>query len=131
MGDRASTIDQALSITGNVRSKGDINLDGQILGEVHCASLILRDGSRLEGNVVAEEVVVGGDLVGSVRALRITLQSKSHVEADLVHQSLAIENGAFFNGKSRPSKNPLSGDSASRNQAQAEPPSVSQQVTEK
>ena len=81
--------------------------------------------ARLEGNVVAEEVVVGGDLIGSIRALSITLQSKSHVEADLVHQSLAIEDGAFFNGKSCPSKNPLLGDSASRNQTQAEPPSVS------
>ena len=55
MRDRASTIDQALAITGNVRSKGDINRDGQILGEVHCASLTLRVGSRHEGTVIAEE----------------------------------------------------------------------------
>jgi cytoskeletal protein CcmA (bactofilin family) len=70
-------------------------------------------------------VIVDGDLIGSIRALSISLQSKCHVEADLVCQNLAIEGGAFFNGKSRPSKNPLSGASASRNQAQAEPPSVS------
>jgi cytoskeletal protein CcmA (bactofilin family) len=39
--------------------------------------------------------------------VRITLQAQSHVEVDIVHQSLAIEQGAYFEGKSRRSDNPL------------------------
>ena len=35
------------------------------------------------------------------------LQAQSHVEGDIVHQSLAIEQGAYFEGKSRRSDNPL------------------------
>jgi cytoskeletal protein CcmA (bactofilin family) len=57
--------------------------------------------------VIAEDVVLRGRLIGSVRALRVTLQSKCHVEGDLVHQSLAIESGAFFEGKSQRADGPL------------------------
>ena len=94
-------------ITGNVTSKGEIHFDGQLHGDIHCVSLVLGESSQLEGGVIAEDVVVRGRLKGSVRALRVTLQSNCHVEGDLVHQSLAIEQGAFFEGSSRRSEDPL------------------------
>jgi cytoskeletal protein CcmA (bactofilin family) len=37
----------------------------------------------------------------------VTLQAQSHVEGDIFHQSLAIEQGAYFEGKSRRSDDPL------------------------
>ena len=42
--------------------------------------------------------MIRGRLIGSVQALRVTLQSDSHIEGDLTYQSLAIEQGAFFDG---------------------------------
>jgi cytoskeletal protein CcmA (bactofilin family) len=56
---------------------------------------------------MAEEIVVRGRLFGSIKGLRITLQGPSHVEGDIFHQSLTIEPGAYFEGKSRRSDNPL------------------------
>ena len=106
-GRQNSTIGEDLTITGNVTSKGEIHLDGHVRGDVHCVALVLGENSNVEGNVVAEDVVIRGRLIGSVQALRVTLQSESHVEGDLTYQSLAIEQGAFFDGKSRPS-GPLS-----------------------
>jgi cytoskeletal protein CcmA (bactofilin family) len=105
---RVSTIGEDLVITGNVTSEGEIQLDGQLQGDIQCASLVLGENSQLEGGVIAEDVVLRGRLIGSVRALRVTLQSKCHVEGELVHQSLAIEPGAFFEGKSRRTDDPLS-----------------------
>jgi cytoskeletal protein CcmA (bactofilin family) len=103
-----SNIGEDLVITGNVTSKGEIHLDGQLHGDIQCASLILGESAHLEGGVIAEDVVIRGRLKGSVRALRVTLQSKCHVEGDLIHQGLAIEQGALFEGKSRRTDNPLS-----------------------
>jgi len=105
---QASTIGHDLLITGNVTSNGEIRLDGRVQGDIQCLSLILGENSQLEGTAVADEVVVGGRLIGSIRALRVTLQSRSHVEGDLLAQSLAIEEGAYFDGKSRRSGDPLS-----------------------
>jgi hypothetical protein len=79
-----SNIGEDLVITGNVTSKGEIQLDGQLHGDIHCVSLILGENAQLEGGVVAEDVVIRGRLKGSVRALRVTLESKCHVEGDLI-----------------------------------------------
>ena len=104
----ASTIGSELQITGNVTSPGKIRLDGQVQGDIQCASLILGENSLLEGNAVAEEVVVGGRFIGSIRAVHLTLLASAQVEGDLLSQSLAIVQGACFNGKSHPSDAPLS-----------------------
>jgi cytoskeletal protein CcmA (bactofilin family) len=77
------------------------------LADIHCSSLLLGDKSQVRGGVVAEDIVVRGHLVGSIKGLRITLQAPSHVEGDIFHQSLAIEQGAYFEGKSRRSDDPL------------------------
>jgi cytoskeletal protein CcmA (bactofilin family) len=52
--------------------------------------------------------MVRGHLIGSVRALRVMLQSQAHVEGNLFHKSLSIEQGTHFEGESRPSVDPLS-----------------------
>jgi cytoskeletal protein CcmA (bactofilin family) len=102
-----SIIGEDLTIRGNVTSKGEIQVDGEIEGDIRCGSLLLGDKSQVTGGVAAEDVIVRGHLVGSIRGLRITLQAQSHVEGDIFHQSLAIEQGAYFEGKSRRSDNPL------------------------
>ena len=102
-----SIIGEDLTIRGNVISKGEIQIDGEIEGDIRCGSVLLGDKSRVRGGVAAEDVVVRGHVVGSIRGLRITLQAQSHVEGDLFHQSLALEQGAYFEGKSRHSDDPL------------------------
>ena len=102
-----SIIGEDLTVNGSVTSKGEIQVDGDIQGDINCGSLLLGDKSHVNGNVVAEDVVVRGRVVGSIRGLRVTLQAQSHVEGDIFHQSLAIEQGAYFEGKSRRSDDPL------------------------
>jgi len=102
-----STISEDLTITGSVTSQSELHLNGQVQGDVHCVALVLGENAQLEGNVVAEDVMVRGRLIGSVRALKVMLQSAAHVEGDLVHKSLAVEHGTHFEGESRPSENPL------------------------
>ena len=102
-----STIGEDLTIIGNVTSKGELHLDGEIQGDVHCVALVLGENAQLNGGVVAEDVMVRGRLIGSVRALRVMLQSQAHVKGNLFHKSLAVEQGAHFEGESRPSDDPL------------------------
>ena len=97
----ASTIAEELVITGTVTSKGEIRLDGQVRGDIHCYSLVVSEKSQIEGNVVAEEVAIRGSIIGSVRALRVALHPQCHVEGDLFHHSLTIDRGAYFHGEAR------------------------------
>ena len=119
-----SIIGEDLTIVGNVSSKGEIQVDGEIKGDLNCGSLLLGDKSQIKGSVIAEDIVVRGKIIGSIRGLRVTLQAQSHVEGDIYHQSLAIEQGAYFEGKSRRSEDPMATDksSPSRNETSGKNP---------
>jgi hypothetical protein len=96
-----SIISEDLTIRGNVTSKGEIQVDGEIEGDISCSSLLVGDKSKVTGGVAAEDVVVRGHIVGSIRGLRITLQAQSHavgsaaalpkIEAAKVDSSLATD----------------------------------------
>jgi len=102
-----SVIGSDLIIIGNLESKGEVTVEGQIQGDIHCAMLLVGENAQVTGGILAEEVVVRGSVLGSIRGNKVTLQSTAHVEGDVFHKALAIEQGAFFEGKSRRSEDPL------------------------
>ena len=102
-----STIGEDLTITGTVTSKGELHVNGRVQGDVHCVALLLGENAQIEGNVVAEDVMVRGRIIGSVRALKVMLQSTAYVEGNLFHKGLSVELGTYFEGESRPSDDPL------------------------
>jgi len=104
-----SVIGPDLTIQGNLISTGEIQVDGEIEGDIHGTHVLIGQKARIQGAVNAEEVVVRGHVMGSVRGRKIMLQSTSHVEGDVHHQSISIEQGAYFEGKSRRSDDPLAG----------------------
>lgn len=102
-----SVIGSDLIIMGNLESKGEVTIEGQVQGDIHCAMLLVGEHAQVTGGIVAEEVIVRGRVMGSVRGNKVTLQASAHVEGDVYHKALAIEQGAFFEGKSRRSDDPL------------------------
>jgi cytoskeletal protein CcmA (bactofilin family) len=105
----ASVIGPDLTIVGNLVSRGEVQIDGEVQGDIHGTNIVIGERARITGSVIAEEIVVRGHIMGSVRGKRVMLQSSSHVEGDVYHSSLAIEQGAFFEGKSRRSEDPTGG----------------------
>ena len=104
-----SVIGPDLTITGNLTSKGEVQVDGEVQGDLHAVHVVIGERARITGGIVADEVVVRGHVMGSIRGKKVMLQSSSHVEGDVYHQTLAIEQGAFFEGKSRRSDDPMAG----------------------
>ena len=104
-----SVIGPDLTINGNLVSKGEVQIDGEVQGDIHGTYVVVGEKARITGGIIAEEVVVRGQVMGSLRGKRVMLQSSSHVEGDIFHQALAIEQGAFFEGKSRRSEDPIAG----------------------
>ncbi len=106
--DRAiSIIEPDVAIVGNVISNGELRIEGEIEGDIKGIRLVIGEQARITGNIAAEDVFVYGHVMGSVRGLRVSLQSTSHVEGDVYHQALVMEPGAFFDGKSTRSADPL------------------------
>lgn len=82
---------QAQSIALAGRVKGDLTVEGDVS---------LPPDSRLDGNIRAHNVAVGGVVNGKVAAERIELNPRAEVRGDLTTKSLAIAEGAVFNGRS-------------------------------
>lgn len=104
-----SVIGPDLIITGNLSSKGEMQIDGEVQGDIRATNLIIGERARITGTIVAEEAIIRGQVLGSIRSKRVMLQSSSHVEGDIYHQTLAIEQGAYFEGKSRRTEDPMAG----------------------
>lgn len=119
-----SVIGAELQITGNLVSRGEIQIEGEVNGDIHAYHVIVGEKATVTGGVIADEVVVRGHVMGSVRGKRVLLQSSSHVEGDVYHLTLAIEQGAYFEGKSRRTEDPTAGFALpSRSTANSQPES--------
>src|SRR5262245_16242573 len=72
-------IDGGLDITGSLQSEGEVQVVAQIHGDIRCAHLTVGRDAQVDGNIPAEEVVVRGKVMGTIRANRVILQDSAHV----------------------------------------------------
>ena len=79
---------------------------GQIEGELRALTVLIGEGAQVEGDIVAEELTIGGIVKGSIHANRVKLNSTAVVEGDIFHRSLSIEENARFEGSSKREDNP-------------------------
>lgn len=106
-----SLISADVVVNGNVTSGGDIQVDGTIEGDIRSVSLTIGEKASIQGEIIADDVIVRGRVLGSIRARRVQLASSCHVEGNILHEALAVETGAFFEGACRHSADPMSDDS--------------------
>ncbi len=104
-----SIISDDLQITGTVVAEGEIQLDGQIEGDVRAGALTVGEKASIRGEIVAEQITVRGRVMGSVRGRQVTLASTARIEGDITHSALSVESGAFFEGHCRHDADPVSG----------------------
>jgi len=104
----ASTLSADLTIKGNIKTTGDINVLGNIDGDIRAHLLTIGEGAVVKGEVVADDIVVNGRVVGRVRGLKVRLTSTAQVEGDIIHKTIAIESGAHFEGSVQRQEDPLS-----------------------
>ncbi|MCY3984904.1 MAG: polymer-forming cytoskeletal protein [Roseovarius sp.] len=104
----ASLISSDLQLTGNVKTSGDIMVEGNMDGDIRAHLLNVGQGATVKGEVVADDVVINGRIQGRVRGLKVRLTSTAVVEGDIIHKTLAIESGAHFQGSVQRQDDPLS-----------------------
>lgn len=106
-----SIIANGVTIRGAIDAEGaELQVDGEIDGNVRAGSLTVGDTGLVKGDVVAESILVNGRVEGSVRARKVQLAKNAHVQGDITHQSLAVEMGAVFEGQCRYLQDPLKAD---------------------
>lgn len=90
-----------LEITGNVKTDGEMQIDGRVEGDVSCKKLLIGEDGSLEGEITADEVIVRGRVNGLIKAATVELACSSQVIGDVLHDILMIEAGAYIEGHCR------------------------------
>jgi cytoskeletal protein CcmA (bactofilin family) len=101
-----SVIGPDLIVTGNLETTGELQIDGDVQGDVYASRIVIGEQAKVVGELVADEIVIGGIVQGSIRGNTVTFQTASRIEGEVYHRKLAIEQGAYFEGKSRRSEDP-------------------------
>lgn len=99
-----SVISKDLMIIGTglcIISKGNIVIDGHIIGDVLAEKIQIGQEAVVSGLIHARNVFVAGTVSGTIRAVSVSLNETANVTAEINHHSLTIQAGAMFEGKSR------------------------------
>lgn len=93
-----SIISADLHVIGDMRSQGEVQVDGVLEGDIETRALLIGETARIKGQITAEVVRVHGSVEGQIKARSVTLAKKAHVIGDILHEDLSIETGAFLEG---------------------------------
>jgi len=96
-----AVIGKSVMIKGQIFSREDLTIDGEIDGsvELHEHRLTVGPNGKLQAGVKAREVVVLGTIHGNVEASdKIDIRKDAKLVGDIKTTRIVIEDGAYFKG---------------------------------
>ena len=104
---RPSLIRPSLRIVANLRSQGEVQIDGTMDGDVLTNTLIIGEKGTINGESVADDVVVRGRVNGRIRAGKVQLAKSAHVVGEIRYNMLSIDSDAFVEGHCKHTDEPI------------------------
>ena len=102
-----SLLSSDLFIKGNLTTSGDIQIEGEVEGNIKASLLTVGQNAKIKGEINTNELIINGSVTGTIRSKKVTLTSSAKVEGDIIHNTIAIETGAHFEGSIEKADNPL------------------------
>ena len=95
-----SIIGLGSTISGDIKVNGFVRIDGDIDGNLETTgNIIVGEKARIQGNVVARSITVGGVIKGNITASdSVDLLSTSVVLGDICTRRLKADENVVFNG---------------------------------
>ncbi len=89
-----------MSIKGEIRSREELLVDGEVEGLLESASLIrVGPNGKVRANIKAREVVIYGSVRGDVEvAEKIAIREQGSLIGNIKSAGISIDDGAYFKG---------------------------------
>jgi len=98
--DIKTLIGEGCKVEGNFFIPTYTRVDGIIKGDLTGDSgIVIGVKGRVDGNIVASEIVNYGHIQGNVETQRLELKKNSSLNGDVTTNQFMTELGSFFNGK--------------------------------
>lgn len=101
-----SILSAGLTVNGDLQSDGEVQIDCLVNGDVTAVRLAVGENAKVVGEVVAEHVLIRGEVVGRIRAKSVELDKTAKVRGDIWHELLSIAAGAKIEGLCKFAENP-------------------------
>jgi cytoskeletal protein CcmA (bactofilin family) len=96
-----STFGNGMVVTGNIVCPGALQIFGRVTGEIQASHLVICEGAKVEGKIIAQEAVIQGTFNGTIHGNSVKLQGNACVDGEIFNKSLVIEPNVQFEGVSR------------------------------
>lgn len=124
-----SIIGSDVEIQGNVKTSGELQLDGKIMGDINCGSLVMGETGAVTGLVQADNVTIRGNVEGEIRSKTVRLEKSAVVNGDVYHENLSVEAGAKLSGRFSHTDNPAD-KSSGANKVEESPSFIAKKAAE-
>lgn len=87
-------------IKGDIKSNGDIRIDGTLMGSVNSkGKLVVGTTGNIEGEIICQNADFSGTIKAQVTVQELlSLKATAKLNGDVITNKLAIEPGALFSG---------------------------------
>ena len=90
-----------ITIKGDLFEKEDLEISGEIQGNVNAQNLEVRERAKIKGNIKSAKAFLNGNVLGDVDSEKIHLSSSANVKGRLSQKTLSIEEGAKIDIKTK------------------------------
>lgn len=106
-------ISNGTDITGDIKSNGDIRIDGSLTGILNTkGKVVIGQTGKVNGEVICKNSEVSGIVEGKITVAQLlNLKASSKILGDIATSKLSIEPGAIFTGNCKMSDNDNNGGS--------------------
>ena len=93
-----SLLGKDIKINGKIMTEGELQIDGIVEGEIEALKLVIEQSAKIIGSVSSEDLVIKGRIIGPVYGKKVRFGATARVEGDTFHETIAIEDGAYYEG---------------------------------
>ena len=93
-----SLLGKDIKINGKIITEGELQIDGIVQGEIEALKLVIEQSAKVIGSVSSEDLVIKGRIIGPVYGKKVRFGATARVEGDTFHETIAIEDGAYYEG---------------------------------
>jgi cytoskeletal protein CcmA (bactofilin family) len=93
-----SILSAGLTVNGDLVSDGEMQIDCLVNGDVTAVRLAIGENAKVTGEVMAEHLLIRGEVIGRIRAKSVELDKTAKVRGDIWHELLSIAAGAKIEG---------------------------------
>ena len=93
-----SIISEGSEFIGNVKTSGEIQIDGVLNGNVKAKQIVVGINGNVRGNVTANFLRICGKTEGEIRAETLEIVSSASVKGNVYKKTISIESGSKITG---------------------------------